>query len=126
MSGRTIFRGGGGGGGGGTGYPATPAPGISSVWMIPSLLYRVDRIIDFDLFVMMAIRDTIKEKVSRASVNQAPYVFTARGVQRHPSSEHLTSYLECLRTSAALAAVPAETPASKMIEGLSGEVTVLS
>ena len=94
--------------------------------MIPSLLYRVDRIIDFDVFVMMAIREAIKEKVSRASVPHAPYVSTARGVQRHPSSEHLTSYLECLRTSAALAAVPAETPASKMIEGLSGEVTVIS
>ena len=96
--------------------------------MIPSLLYRVDRIIDFVLFVMMAIREAIiiKEKVSRASVPQAPYVSTARGVQRHPSSEHLTLYLERLRTSAALAAVPAETPASKMIEGLSGEVTVIS
>ena len=60
--------------------------------MIPSLLYRVDRIIDFDLFVMMAIREAIKEKVLRASVPHAPYVSTARGVQRHPSSEHLTSY----------------------------------
>ena len=57
--------------------------------MIPSLLHRVDRIIDFDLFVMMAIREAIKEKVSRASVPHAPYVSTAREVQRHPSSEHI-------------------------------------
>ena len=94
--------------------------------MIPSLPYKVDRIIDFDLFVMMAVREAIKEKVSQASVPHAPYASTAKGVQRHPSSEHLESYLECLRASAALAAVPAETPASKIIEGLSGEVTVIS
>ena len=47
-------------------------------------------------------------------------------MHRHPSSENLTSYFECLRTSAALAADPGETPASKIIEGLSGEVTVIS
>ena len=56
--------------------------------MIPSLLYRVDRIIDFDVLVMMAIREAI-QKVLRASVPHAPYISTARGVQRHPSSEQL-------------------------------------
>ena len=91
--------------------------------MIPSLPYKLDRIIDIGLFVVMAIWEAIKENVLHASAPHAPYVSI---VQRHPSSEHLTSYLECLRTSAALAAVPAETPASKMIEGLSGEVTVIS
>ena len=94
--------------------------------MIPSLPYKLDRIIDFGLFVVMAIREAIKENVLHASAPHAPYVSIAKGVQRHPSSEHLISYLECLRTSAALAAVPAETPASELIEGLSGEVTVIS
>ena len=93
--------------------------------MIPSLPYKLDRIIDFGLFVVMAIREAIKENVLHASAPHAPCISTAKGVQHHPSSEHLTSYLECLRTSAALAAVPAETPASKIIEGLSGEVTVI-
>ena len=94
--------------------------------MILILPYKLDRIIDFDLLVMMATREAIKEKVLHASAPHAPYVSTAKGVHRHPSSEHLTSYFECLHNSAALAADPAETPASKIIEGLSGEVTVMS
>ena len=94
--------------------------------MIPSLPYKLDRIIDLDLFVMMATREAIKETVLHASAPHAPYVSTAKGVHHHPRSEHLTSYFECLHTSAALAADPAETPASKIIEGLSGEVTVIS
>ena len=54
-------------------------------------------------------------------------VSTAKGgVQHHPSSEHLVSYLECLRTSAALAALPAEVPAYEIIEELSNVVTVIS
>ena len=61
-----------------------------------------------------------------ASAPHAPYVSTAKGVHCHPSSEHLTLHFEFLHTSAALAADPAETPASKIIEGLSGEVTVIS
>ena len=85
--------------------------------MIPSLPYKLDRIIDFDLFVMMTTREAIKENVLHASAPHAPYVSMAKGVHRHPGSEHLTSYFECLRTSVALAAVPAETPASKIIEG---------
>ena len=67
----------------GTGDLISMALALDRTRMIPSLLYRVDRIIDFDVFVMMAIREAIKEKVSRASVPHAPYVFTARGVQRH-------------------------------------------
>ena len=62
--------------------------------MIPNLSYKLDRIIDFGLFVVMAIREAIKENVLHASVPHAPYVSTAKGVQCHPSSEHLTSYLE--------------------------------
>ena len=93
--------------------------------MILSLPYKFDRIIDFDLLVMMATQEAIKE-VLHASAPHAPQVSTAKGVHRHPRSEHLTSYFECLRTSAALAVDPAETPASKIIEGLSGEVTVIS
>ena len=43
----------------------------------------------------------------------------AKGVHRHPSSEHLALYLECFRTSAALAAVPAaETHSSKIIDNI--------
>ena len=91
--------------------------------MIPSLPYKLNRIIDFGLFIVMQIREAIKENVLHASAPHAPYNSTAKGAHRHPSSEHLASYLECLRTSAALAAVPAETPASKIVEGLSGEVT---
>ena len=99
---------------------------LDRVRMIPSLPYKLDRIIDFGLFVLMAIREAIKENVLHASAPHAPYVSIAKGVPRHPRSEHLIAYLECLRTSAALAAKPAETPASKIIEGLSCEVTVIS
>ena len=49
--------------------------------MIPSLPYRLDRIIDFGLLVMMAIREAIKERVVlHASAPHAPYVSTAKGV----------------------------------------------
>ena len=87
--------------------------------MILSLPYKLDRIIDLDLLVMMATREAIKEKVLHASAPPALYISTAKGVHHHPNSEHVTSYLECLCTSAALAADPAETPAYKIIEGLS-------
>ena len=94
--------------------------------MIPSLPYKLDRIIDFGLFVVMAIREAIKENVLHASAPHALYDSMAKRVHCHPSSEHLASYLECLCTSAALAAVPVESPASKIVEGLSSEVTVIS
>ena len=69
--------------------------------MIPSLPYKLDKIIDFGLLVMMATREAIKEKVLHASAPHAPWVSTAKGVHRHPSLEHLTSYrFECLHTSA--------------------------
>ena len=113
-----------------------PAPGIRDLnitalaldqtRMMTSLPYKLDRIIDFDLFVIMATWEAIKENVLHALAPHASYVSTAKGVHCRPSSEHLTSYFECLCTSAALAADPAETPASKIIEGLSGEVTVIS
>ena len=59
----------------------------------------------------------MKENVLHASAPHAPYVSTATctRMHRHPSSEHLTSYFECLHTSAALAAVPADTHTSKII-----------
>ena len=79
----------------GTGDLIKMALALAGTKMMPSLPYKVDRIVDFDLFVMMAVREAIKEKVSQASVPHAPYVSTAKGVQRHPSSEHLESYLEC-------------------------------
>ena len=41
---------------------------------ILSLPYKLDSIIDFDLFVMMATRKAIKEKVLHASAPDAPYV----------------------------------------------------
>ena len=53
--------------------------------MIPSLPYKLDRIIDFGLFVVMAIQEAIKENVLHASAPHAPYISTARVVQRHPS-----------------------------------------
>ena len=40
--------------------------------MILSLPYKLDSIIDFDLLVMMATREAIKEKVLHASVPHAP------------------------------------------------------
>ena len=61
--------------------------------MIPSLPYYMDRIIDFGLFVVMAIQEAIKENVLHASAPHAPYISTAQGVQRHPGSEHLTSFV---------------------------------
>ena len=60
--------------------------------MIPSLPYKLDRIMDFGLFIVMAIREAIKENVLHASAPHAPYDSTAKGVQHHPSSEHLASY----------------------------------
>ena len=39
----------------------------------------LDRIIAFGLFVMMATREAIKEKVLHASAPHAPYVSTAKG-----------------------------------------------
>ena len=50
--------------------------------MIPSLPYKLDRIIDFGLFVVMAIREAIKENVLHASVPHAPYVSTAMWIDR--------------------------------------------
>ena len=40
--------------------------------MILSLPYKLDSIIDFDLLVMMATREAIKEKVLHASAPHAP------------------------------------------------------
>ena len=42
---------------------------------ILSLPYKLDRIIDFDLFVMIATREAIKENVLHASAPHAPYVY---------------------------------------------------
>ena len=39
--------------------------------MILSLPYKLERIIDFDLLVMMAIREAIKEKVLHTSAPHA-------------------------------------------------------
>ena len=50
--------------------------------MIPSLPYKLDRIINFGLFIVMAIREVIKENVLNASAPHAPYNSTAKGVQR--------------------------------------------
>ena len=52
--------------------------------MIPSLPYKLDRIINFGLFVVMAIREVVKENVLHASAPHAPYVSTAKGAQHHP------------------------------------------
>ena len=53
--------------------------------MIPSLPYKLDRIIDSGLFVMMATREAIRENVLHASAPHAPYVSMAKGVHCHPS-----------------------------------------
>ena len=51
--------------------------------MIPSLPYKLDRIIDFGLFVVMVIREAIKENVLHASAPlAAPYVSTATWIDR--------------------------------------------
>ena len=74
--------------------------------MMPSFPYKLDKIMDLGLFVMMATWEAIKENVFHASAPHAPYVSMAKGVHLHPSSEHLTSYFECFYTSSALAADP--------------------
>ena len=74
--------------------------------MIPSLPYKLDHRLWF-------VRSDGNPGSNKASAPHAPYDSTAKGVHHHPSSEHLASDLECLCISAALAAVPAETPASK-------------
>ena len=74
--------------------PVVGIRNLITMGMIPSLPYRLDRIMDFALFVMMAIREAIKENALHASAPQALYVSTANGMQRHPSSEHLARYLE--------------------------------
>eukprot|EP00731_Ephydatia_muelleri_P011403 Em0006g297a len=53
-------------------------------------------------------------------------VSTANGTQVHPSSKHLGSLATCLRDSAATAAAPAVEQDSSRMEGLSGDVTVIS
>ena len=58
--------------------------------MIASLPYKLDRIMDFGMLVIMATLEAIKEKVLHASAPHAPYVSTViKGVQHHLSSEHL-------------------------------------
>ena len=52
---------------------------LDQTWMIPSLPYKLDRIIDFDLFVMMATQEAIKENMLHASALHAPYISTAKG-----------------------------------------------
>ena len=57
--------------------------------MMTSLPYKLDRIMDFGMLVIMATLKAIKEKVLHASAPHAPYVSMAKGVQHHLSSEHL-------------------------------------
>ena len=67
-----------------------------------------------------------REKEVWASLPQFPYVSTARGIHTHPSSEHLGSFALCFLASASSAAAPSDKLAAVRMEGIKGEVTVMS
>ena len=61
-----------------------------------------------------------------ASLPQFPYVSTARGIHTQSISEHLGSFALCFLASASSAAAPSGKLAAVRMEGIKGEVTVMS
>ena len=59
----------------------------------------------------------------KASFSQALYDSTTNGTQTQASSSHLASFEQCFLCSVVQAAAPVVTLASKIIEGLSKDVT---
>ena len=88
--------------------------------------YRLQTTLDLGELVLVARYDASREKACTASLPQAPYDSTTRGIHVHPNSEHLASLAECFLSSAATAADPAVRPASEIKVGLSGDTTVRS
>ena len=63
---------------------------------------------------------------TNASLPQAPYESTARGIETHPRAMHLSSLAWCFLLSVASRTAPTIAPASAKVEGFSGETTVMS
>ena len=78
------------------------------------------------LLELVARREARRDSDSMASAPQAPYTSTTMGTQTHPSSLHFPSLASCFLCSVALAATPAESPASKKTLELSSDVTDMS
>ena len=60
---------------------------------------------------------------SKASFSQAPHNSTTNDTHTQASSSHLASFEQCFLCSVVRAAAPVVTLASKIIVGLSGDVT---
>ena len=69
--------------------------------------YRLETTLDLGVLVLVARCDASHEKASTASLPQAPYDSTTRGMHVHPSSEHFTWLAEFFLSSVATAAAPA-------------------
>ena len=85
-----------------------------------SLPNKAARISALALLELVARREARSENYSIASVPQAPYASTTMGMQTHPSSLHLASFVSCFLCSVALAA---DSPASSKTSELSDDIT---
>ena len=101
-----------------------PLRGATEHW--PALVlssYKLETTLDLGVLVLVARCEASLEKAWTASLPQARYDSTTRGMHVHPSSEHLASLAECFLSSAATAADPVVKPASERRDGFSGEIT---
>ena len=78
--------------------------------------YKLETTLDLGVLDLVARCELSLEKAWTASLPQAPYDSTTRGMQVHPSSEHLASLAECFLSSVATAADPAVRPTSERIK----------
>ena len=72
--------------------------------------YKLETALDLRVLVLVARCEASLEKAWTASLPQASYDYTTRGMHVHPSSEHLASLAECFLSSAATAADAAVRP----------------
>ena len=84
--------------------------------------YKLETTLDLGVLVLVARCEASLEKAWTASLPQAPYDSTTRGMHVYRSSEHLASLAECFLSSAATAADLAVRPASERRDEFSGEV----
>ena len=76
------------------------------------------------MVVFQCMCDASHEKVRTASLLQAQYDSTTRGMHVHPTSKHFTWLADCFLSQWPLPLLL--TPTSEEREGLSGDVTVRS
>ena len=85
--------------------------------------YKLETTLDLGVLVLVARCEASLEKAWTASLPQAPYDSTTRGMHVHPSSEHIASLAKCFLSSVATAADPAVRSTSERRDGFSGDVT---